>query len=315
MRTSLLPRAPHPRLSHSRAVCCAYQGTGLTLPLLQVLRSEPGLTKHISCPVNARPMQDMPCLNLCGPSLLSPSMSSSAASSTFCHCSAHALKLTSCSFQVARELQREREHSSYLVDELKGALSSPRPMPVMGAALLPKGLPPALARRMSSVAGTHSALPHQRECVVFCVAGLGDQSMRSPTGLRQHGEWLQLAALLHLEGDARLHMLDDLQGTRAARDAWQVLGLYAHACSRVIAVSCGHQPSSEATCIELHVPCRGGGAGCQHAQQGGRGQSSHPQTRRPHPDASDQPPQQVCHAAVHACWGPLHGIKLAAMGQ
>ena len=58
---------------------------------------------------------------------------------------------------MAKELQREREHSSYLVEELKGALSSPRPMPVMPAALMPKGLPPALARRMSSVAGVQLA--------------------------------------------------------------------------------------------------------------------------------------------------------------
>ena len=58
--------------------------------------------------------------------------------------------------QVAKELEREREHSSYLVDELKGALSSPRVVPMaVPAHVVPRAIQPSLARRMSSVAGEH----------------------------------------------------------------------------------------------------------------------------------------------------------------
>ena len=55
--------------------------------------------------------------------------------------------------QVTQELQREREHSSYLVEELKDALNSPRPLATPGPTSVPKGLAPGLARRLCSVAG------------------------------------------------------------------------------------------------------------------------------------------------------------------
>ena len=67
--------------------------------------------------------------------------------------------------QVAKELQREREHSSYLVDELKGALNSPRAIAVpVITHVAPKAIAPSLARRMSSVAGAHpSCMPPTAE--------------------------------------------------------------------------------------------------------------------------------------------------------